>query len=172
MAASTANVDIISVAEAKTLDGLFAERVRRTPEAIAYREFREREGRWFDITWRDVNREVARWQRALEKDGVVAGDRVVGIVRRPDPVPCESCAAGEWDMCRNQLYFERGIKELDGYAAEQVRIEAAFTVKVNRSLGLLGVLLEPASVVVKAWDHVYRIGERSRSWRPRRIGLG
>ena len=75
MAASTANVDIISVAEAKTLDGLFAERVRRTPEAIAYREFREREGRWFDITWRDVNREVARWQRALEKDGVVAGDR-------------------------------------------------------------------------------------------------
>jgi threonine dehydrogenase-like Zn-dependent dehydrogenase len=105
---------------------------------------------------------------APRDSGVVAGDRVVGIVRRPDPVPCESCAAGEWDMCRNQRYFERGIKELDGYAAEQVRIEAAFTVKVNRTLGLQGVLLEPASVVVKAWDHVYRVGERSRSWRPRR----
>ncbi|KYG05465.1 hypothetical protein BE21_40545 [Sorangium cellulosum] len=33
--------------------------------------------------------------------GLDQGDRVVGIVRRPDPVPCASCAAGEWDMCRN-----------------------------------------------------------------------
>jgi threonine dehydrogenase-like Zn-dependent dehydrogenase len=30
-----------------------------------------------------------------------AGDLVVGIVRRPDPVPCPNCAVGEWDMCRN-----------------------------------------------------------------------
>src|SRR5579871_5489331 len=29
------------------------------------------------------------------------GDLVVGIVRRPDPVPCPSCAVDEWDMCRN-----------------------------------------------------------------------
>ena len=29
------------------------------------------------------------------------GDLVVGIVRRPDPVPCPNCAVGEWDMCRN-----------------------------------------------------------------------
>src|SRR5882672_284740 len=26
------------------------------------------------------------------------GDIVVGIVRRPDPVPCPFCAVGEWDM--------------------------------------------------------------------------
>ena len=25
------------------------------------------------------------------------GDLVVGIVRRPDPVPCPCCAVGEWD---------------------------------------------------------------------------
>jgi threonine dehydrogenase-like Zn-dependent dehydrogenase len=29
------------------------------------------------------------------------GDLVVGIVRRPDPVPCPNCAVGEWDMCRH-----------------------------------------------------------------------
>src|ERR687891_62360 len=28
------------------------------------------------------------------------GDLVVAMVRHPDPVPCASCAAGEWDMCR------------------------------------------------------------------------
>ena len=81
MAASTASVDIISVAEAGTLDRLFAERVRRTPEAIAYREYRDREGRWCDLTWQAVDREIARWQRALEKDNVGAGDRVAVMLR-------------------------------------------------------------------------------------------
>jgi threonine dehydrogenase-like Zn-dependent dehydrogenase len=99
--------------------------------------------------------------------GFAAGDRVVGIVRRPDPVPCACCAAGEWDMCRNGQYTERGIKQLDGYAAEEIRLEPEFAVKVDPSLGLPGVLLEPASVVAKAWDHVQRIGRRSLSWMPR-----
>ena len=42
--------------------------------------------------------------------GLRQGDLVVGIVRRPDPVPCPNCAVGEWDMCRNGQYTERGIK--------------------------------------------------------------
>ena len=46
--------------------------------------------------------------------GLKKGDLVVGIVRRPDPVPCANCAVGEWDMCRNGLYTERGIKEIHG----------------------------------------------------------
>src|SRR5438034_8617968 len=46
------------------------------------------------------------------------GDWVVAIVRRPDPVPCRNCAAGEWDMCLNSLYTERGIKGLNGFLAE------------------------------------------------------
>ena len=46
--------------------------------------------------------------------GFRPGDRVVGIVRRPDPVPCPACAVGEWDMCRNGRYTERGIKEPHG----------------------------------------------------------
>ena len=99
--------------------------------------------------------------------GLMAGDNVVGIVRRPDPVPCPACAAGEWDMCRNGRYTERGIKERHGYGAEFFRIEPEFAVKVERSLGVLGVLMEPLSIVAKAWDHVERVGQRSRSWQPR-----
>ena len=49
------------------------------------------------------------------------GDMVVGIVRHPDPVPCVNCALGEWDMCRNGRYTERGIKQADGFAAERWR---------------------------------------------------
>src|SRR4051812_39056590 len=52
-----------------------------------------------------------------------AGDLVVGIVRRPDPVPCSNCAVGEWDMCRNGLYTERGIKQIDGFMSQRWRIE-------------------------------------------------
>ncbi len=101
--------------------------------------------------------------------GVAVGDLVAGIVRRPDPVPCVACAAGEWDMCRNGRYTERGIKERHGYGAEWFRLEPEFAVKIDRALGQLGVLLEPASIVAKAWDHTWRIGERSKSWRPQRL---
>ncbi|HEU4694310.1 MAG TPA: alcohol dehydrogenase catalytic domain-containing protein, partial [Vicinamibacterales bacterium] len=68
-----------------------------------------------------------------------AGDLVVGIVRRPDPVPCPSCAVGEWDMCRNGQYTERGIKEIDGFMSERWRIEPEYVMKIDSSLGLLGV---------------------------------
>ncbi|HEY3640352.1 MAG TPA: glucose 1-dehydrogenase [Xanthobacteraceae bacterium] len=101
--------------------------------------------------------------------GLVPGDLVVGIVRRPDPVPCVACAAGEWDMCRNGRYTERGIKERNGYGAERFRVEPEFIVKIDPSLGPLGVLLEPASILAKAWDHTWRIGQRSRSWQPRTL---
>ena len=62
------------------------------------------------------------------------GDLVVGIVRRPDPVPCPNCAVGEWDMCRNGQYTERGIKEIDGFMSERWRTEPEFTIKVDPSL--------------------------------------
>jgi threonine dehydrogenase-like Zn-dependent dehydrogenase len=104
---------------------------------------------------------IGRVLAAPGDSGLREGDWVVGIVRRPDPVPCGSCAAGEWDMCRNGRYTECGIKGLDGFAAEQFAIDAAFTVKVDPALGALGVLLEPASVVAKAWDHIERIGNRA-----------
>jgi threonine dehydrogenase-like Zn-dependent dehydrogenase len=99
--------------------------------------------------------------------GLEPGDLVVGIVRRPDPVPCPNCAVGEWDMCRNGRYTERGIKELHGYCSERYVIEPPYAVGVDASLERVGVLLEPTSVVAKAWDHVERIGERAR-WQPRK----
>jgi threonine dehydrogenase-like Zn-dependent dehydrogenase len=97
---------------------------------------------------------------------VAPGDLVVGIVRRPDPVPCANCAVMEWDFCRNGQYTERGIKEHDGYLSERFRITPEFVVKVDPQLGILGVLLEPTSVVAKAWEEVDRVGGRAH-WAPR-----
>jgi threonine dehydrogenase-like Zn-dependent dehydrogenase len=95
------------------------------------------------------------------------GDLVVGIVRRPDPVPCAACAAGEWDMCRNGQYTERGIKDRNGYGSEQFRVEPTFLIKLDPSLEMLGVLLEPTSIVAKAWEQIGRIGTRAPFWQPR-----
>lgn len=97
------------------------------------------------------------------------GDLVVGIVRRPDPVPCPACAGGEWDMCRNGRYTERGIKQAHGYGAERFALSVDFAVKVDPALGMRAVLLEPCSVVAKAWDHIERIGARTATWRPHAV---
>jgi threonine dehydrogenase-like Zn-dependent dehydrogenase len=106
-------------------------------------------------------------EEAPPDSGFAPGDLVVGIVRRPDPVPCQACASGEWDMCRNGLYTERGIKERNGYGSEHFRVEPDFLIKLDPALGPLGVLLEPASVVAKAWEHTMHIGARTTSGRPR-----
>ena len=106
-------------------------------------------------------------ENAPPGSGFARGDFVVGIVRRPDPVPCPACAGGEWDMCLNGRYTERGIKARHGYGAERFRIEPEFAVKIDPRLGALGVLMEPTSIVAKAWDHVDRIGGRFRAWAPR-----
>src|SRR6185436_5356734 len=100
--------------------------------------------------------------------GLKKGDLVVGIVRRIDPVPCPNCAVGEWDMCRNGQYTERGIKSLHGFMSDRWRIEPEFAVKVDRSFGILGVLLEPATVVAKAWEQVIAVGRRAL-WEPRTV---
>ena len=100
--------------------------------------------------------------------GLQAGDLIVGIVRRPDPVPCPNCAVGEWDMCRNGQYTERGIKQIDGFMSERWRIEPGYFTKLDPALGVLGVLLEPTTVVAKAWELVAAM--RSRAfWEPRRV---
>jgi glucose 1-dehydrogenase len=96
------------------------------------------------------------------------GDLVVGVVRRPDPVPCGACAHDEFDMCRNGQYTERGIKEIDGFASELWCIETDYAVKLDPRLARSGMLMEPTSVVAKAWEQIERVG--GRAWfEPRRV---
>jgi long-chain acyl-CoA synthetase len=87
--------DVISVESAVTLDGLFRERVGRTPDLVAYRDFNQQHGNWRDYTWAQMNHQVARWQAALEKDGLKAGDRVAVMLRNsPEWVMLDQAALG------------------------------------------------------------------------------
>ena len=71
-------------------------------------------------------------------------------------------------MCRNGLYTERGIKEIHGFMSERWRIEPEYAIRVDPTLGILGVLLEPASVLAKAVEQVAMIGRRS-FWEPNTV---
>jgi threonine dehydrogenase-like Zn-dependent dehydrogenase len=95
--------------------------------------------------------------------GLAEGDLVVGIVRHADPEPCPACAAGEWDMCLNGRYTEHGIAGLHGFARERWRDTAEAMVKLDPALVDVGVLLEPTTVVAKAWEQIDRISARAFS---------
>jgi threonine dehydrogenase-like Zn-dependent dehydrogenase len=71
-------------------------------------------------------------------------------------------------MCRNGQYTERGIKQIDGYMSERWRIEPEYAIKIDPGLGMLGALLEPTTVVVKAWEHLIAVGKRA-FWDPKRV---
>lgn len=99
--------------------------------------------------------------------GLEAGQLVAAIVRRPDPVPCLNCAAGEWDMCLNGRYTERGIKGRHGFLAERYVEDPRYLVPVSDTLGPLGVLVEPTSIAEKALDQLRRAQHRL-VWNPQR----
>ncbi len=86
---------IIPVEAAVTLDGLFRERVARTPDGVAYLDYNEQHGNWRSYTWEQLDRQVARWQAALEKEGLEAGDRVAVMLRNaPEWVTYDQAALG------------------------------------------------------------------------------
>lgn len=72
--------DTIPLTESSTLPGLFRERVRRSPNAIAYRQFNESTQTWQDFTWQQTAIDIARWQAALANYNLQGGDRVAVMV--------------------------------------------------------------------------------------------
>ena len=74
--AGRTDLDIIDPTQARTLPGLFRERVRRSPKAVAYREYDRYAESWRDYTWRQIATDVARWRMALTQERLAPGDRV------------------------------------------------------------------------------------------------
>ncbi|MBL4761838.1 MAG: long-chain fatty acid--CoA ligase [Methylophaga sp.] len=68
--------DVILPEQAGTLYGLFRERVKRSPQHPAYRNYSSKTKSWYDVTWQQVATQVARWQDALAQEQLEPGDRV------------------------------------------------------------------------------------------------
>ena len=80
---------------AGTLDGLFRERVRQTPNDTAYRHYSRSRKEWQDLSWANMADEVSRWQQALSREPLHEGDRVAILMRNcPTWVAFEQAALG------------------------------------------------------------------------------
>jgi long-chain acyl-CoA synthetase len=73
--------DVIPAARARTLSGLFHQRVARTPDLVAYRQFDEPSGQWQPISWSQASEQVGRWQRSLAALDLAPGERVAVQLR-------------------------------------------------------------------------------------------
>ena len=69
-------------------------------------------------------------------------------------------------MCLNGRYLEHGIDHLHGFGRERWRGQPDAIVKIDPALGDVGVLLEPTTIVAKAWEQIERIGPRA-FWAPK-----
>ena len=87
--------DPISLEAARTLDGLFVQRVHRSPERVAYQRIARAGKALEDLTWVDMGRQVARWQKALAQEPLEPGDRVAVLLRNcPEWVMLDQASLG------------------------------------------------------------------------------
>jgi len=75
------SMDTIPYEKAPTLAAAFRERIKKTPDKVAYTQFDEETKKWVDTTWKEMGQSVAKWQAALKKEGLNPGDRVALILR-------------------------------------------------------------------------------------------
>ncbi|WP_126454928.1 AMP-dependent synthetase/ligase [Sulfuriflexus mobilis] len=73
--------DVIAVDTARTLDGLFRERVRRSPEKCAYRYYDPTTESWRDMSWASMEEHILHWRAALAAESLNPGDRVAIMMR-------------------------------------------------------------------------------------------
>ena len=111
----SANNEVITLAEAVTLAGLFNRRVERTPGKVAYRQYDRPVGIWRSYTWQQVADLSGRWRHGFRQQGLAVGERIaIWLENSVDWVCCEQAALAEglvvvplyaWDNPENQAYI-------------------------------------------------------------------
>jgi long-chain acyl-CoA synthetase len=87
--------DVISPESVRVLPGLFCERVRRSPGAVAYTYYDAPTDCWMDLSWSDMALHIVRWQTALKNLNLEPGDRVAIMANNsPRWVMFEQAALG------------------------------------------------------------------------------
>ena len=123
----TPATDYITPEQAGTLAGLFRERVRRTPDALAYRWYDDAAERWRDLSWREAGDYVSRWQAALATEDLQPGDRVA--------VMMNNCP--EW-MMFDQAALANGLVVIPLYTQDRAENVAYVLQNAGAKLLLIG----------------------------------
>jgi long-chain acyl-CoA synthetase len=141
------DLNIIPVEVAGTLNGLFSERVRRSPEGVAYRDYDRSSGKWRDLTWEQMDQGILRWQAALSQENLVTGDRVAVMLR--------NCP--EWVMFEHAA-LRMGLVVVPLYTADRVE-NAAY---ILSDAGVKVLLLEELAQWRAFSGLVHQVGDLTR----------
>ncbi len=143
------------------LSDLLVERARATPNQPAYRQFNGTT--WHDWTWSDFAREVGRWCRAFDQEGLKAGDHVALCAHNSVPWACFDQAALQRGLVTVPLYFDdrpenmayclndAGVRFLfveDGKLWEQLKGQVK---TVERAVCLTNAPADPKAVPLARW---------------------
>ena len=104
MLENRSDVDVISPDQAKTLYGLFCQRVERTPDKIAYSQFES--GHWIDYSWKQMSVLIDRWCDAFLNSGLKQGDRVAILLPNSTHWVCFDQAAHALGLVVVPLYMD------------------------------------------------------------------
>ena len=104
MLESRPDVDVIRPEQAKTLYGLFKQRVERSPQQIAYSQFES--GRWQQYSWQQMSALIDRWQSAFTQSGLKQGDRVAILLPNSVYWVCFDLAAHALGLVVVPLYMD------------------------------------------------------------------
>jgi long-chain acyl-CoA synthetase len=102
--ASAAASDVIDPGLAATLWGLFCERVRRSPDHVAYRDYDPVARNWRNHTWREIAARTDRFRAALAGTKVEAADRVAVLLPNGVDWVCLDMAAHAAGLVLVALY--------------------------------------------------------------------
>jgi len=98
------DIDVIAPSQAKTLYGLFRQRVNRTPDKTAYHQFES--GKWRQYSWQQMSDLIDRWRSAFIKLGLKQGDRIAILQRNSTHWVCFDQAAHAQGLVVVPLYME------------------------------------------------------------------
>ncbi|MCW8933735.1 MAG: long-chain fatty acid--CoA ligase [Gammaproteobacteria bacterium] len=74
-------IELIQESDVHSLPGLFRERLNKTPDSPAYRQYDIASQQWTVSSWKEMANEIARWQAAFIKDGLQPGDKVAIMIK-------------------------------------------------------------------------------------------
>jgi len=106
IAANRAKIDAINPTVFDSIPGLFAERVKRTPDGDAY--LYHAAGVWHTLSWGQFGQKLSRWRKAFAAEGVAAGERVA--------IRLGNCV--EW-VLYDQAAMGRGLVVVPVYAEDR-----------------------------------------------------
>jgi long-chain acyl-CoA synthetase len=98
----------IALEHITTLDGLFRERARLTPNQISHVDFVPKTGERRELSWSQMYAEIGRWQAALRAENLQPGDRVAAMSR--------NCI--EW-VCFDQAALALGLVLVPLYTVDR-----------------------------------------------------